>query len=550
MIVSVILPLVTISYTTSEVTPAQFLQISETVSKSNLEEKKLNYLSNFLNDYLPYLILIIYLAGVLFLGFRFYKNIRNIYHRIQLSEKRSFFSHVLVLMRSQLNPHTFLSYIFLNKSQYENNQISEEIILHEKAHADQRHSIDLIMIELFQIIFWVNPLLIWFKKAVKLNHEFLADDHVIKTTRDPLNYSEVLLQFSGNTHHVSLSSSINYSLTKKRIVMISKEFSIKKLLSKIGLFIPVLACCIYFFNNDIVAKPALASKDSPVYIVPYTEDELIQDYRIKIRVEGNKLWVNGTSTKPENFLKTVDKITKSWSDKDLKNASIEMKMQNSDKSLLTKLDKDFSKTRLGKLSGRSILPPPPPSVKGEIVQVPPPPKVGEREIMEVPPHTSEEIELREKEEIIRAEHEEISALHKKIEEEENLSEEERKRILEKVENKEKQLNSRMREVERQHVKLEKKHLEKERKHRELAREHALEEREHLRKEEAYPEPPLPPSPPAPASPGELYPINATYYINNKEVKRDEALKIINEDKAFRVNVMQNDRGDDVVRIYF
>ncbi len=586
IIISVVLPLITITYTSSEISPDQYFQANSGYINSTANTNRSGSDDYFFIEYLPQIIGLLYLVGVLIFSFRFFRNIQNIYRRIQRNEKKAFYSNVLVLLKSKLDPHTFLSYIFLNKEQYESDKISDKIILHEKAHADQKHSLDLILLEVIQIIFWINPFWIWFKKAVKLNHEFLADDYVVNKTRDPANYTDVLIKYAGGTHHVSLASSINYSLTKKRIVMISNKFSIKNLLGKLGLLLPILACCIYFFNNEIVAKPALASEENPVFrLYDGKIQNLVQEKKIRIKVEGDKLWVNGKATHPEKLLQAINKITNNWSKEDLINTNIEIKIVNSDDSFMENLNQEFSKTNLAKVSGRSFLPPEPPappSVKGEIVAVPPIPKVEEREIIEVPYNPSNEMHLSEKEEIIRAEQEELKQLHKELRQNENLSKEDRKRIQKEVEEKQVQIKREMKELEREHLKIQTRHLREEKKHLEMERRHMMEEREHLKSEEVHPEPPMPPSPPLPPSPKKepkekhvklltdniksengkivratvfeedirsIYPEEATYYLNDKEISRDQALKLIKENKLKQVEISKTNEGNDVVNIY-
>src|SRR5690606_39609713 len=81
------------------------------------------------------------------------------------------------------------------RNEYENNQIDQELFVHEKAHITQKHSLDILFIEALQILFWFNPLIYLYKKAMKLNHEFLADQKVDrKSTR--LNSSHVKISYA------------------------------------------------------------------------------------------------------------------------------------------------------------------------------------------------------------------------------------------------------------------------------------------------------------------------------------------------------------------
>ena len=57
------------------------------------------------------------------------------------------------LLAQQLPPHTFFNFVFLNKNQFEAQKIPEDVILHEETHAKQKHSLDILLIELAQVVF-------------------------------------------------------------------------------------------------------------------------------------------------------------------------------------------------------------------------------------------------------------------------------------------------------------------------------------------------------------------------------------------------------------
>ena len=116
----------------------------------------------------------IYFMGLLGFGFRFAKHLYQILRRIKVNPKLKAQFSTKVLLKEKLPPHTFLSYIFLNKNKFESNAIPKAVLIHEEIHAQQFHSLDVLLIELLQVIFWFNPLVYLFKKSIKLNHEFLC----------------------------------------------------------------------------------------------------------------------------------------------------------------------------------------------------------------------------------------------------------------------------------------------------------------------------------------------------------------------------------------
>ena len=264
LLISLALPLFTIVYEV-EVEPqpvVNTITYSTTSSETNTVPLQLNEEEK--TDYLSYILFSIYGLGVLFFGFRFARNLYRINYKVRSSEKRRCIDHTKVLLEQQTVPHSFLHYIFLPKTDFETHKIALEVLEHELAHVSQKHSWDILAVEFLQVLFWFNPLLFWFKKSVALNHEFLADQKALHKKTDIEQYTKLLFQYSGGAHHTALSSPINYSLTrppynraKKRIIMLSQTFSARKLATRLAFLMPVLALCIYFFNQDIVAKPVL-----------------------------------------------------------------------------------------------------------------------------------------------------------------------------------------------------------------------------------------------------------------------------------------------------
>ena len=234
---------------------------------------------------------IIYGAGVLLFGFRFLRNLLHLREKVRHNEHVKATSHINVLLVEHVIPHSFLKYIFLPKTDFKNNALPAEVLQHEQAHVIQKHSWDILFIEFLQVVFWFNPLLILLKKSVALNHEFLADQAALQQENNITNYTNLLFNYSGGAHHTALSSPINYSLTKKRILMLSKTRSVKKLATRLALFVPVLACCIYFFNQEIVAKPIGVQNEVKT---------VFENIEVFLDQERN-LYVNGSPTSFENL---------------------------------------------------------------------------------------------------------------------------------------------------------------------------------------------------------------------------------------------------------
>jgi len=193
----------------------------------------------------------IYVLGVVGFGLRFLANLSRIRLRIKKHPKFKDNFVTKVLLSQSLPPHTFLNYIFLNQKQYEENSIPQQVLLHEETHAKQRHSLDIIFIELAQVVMWFNPLIYFFKSSIKLNHEFLADNAVIKREQDHSQYQNTILSYLSNETYqsVGISNAINYSSIKKRFTVMKTNTSKKSFVWRSFLLLPLTALLLFGFSE-------------------------------------------------------------------------------------------------------------------------------------------------------------------------------------------------------------------------------------------------------------------------------------------------------------
>jgi hypothetical protein len=259
----------------------------------------------------------IYFIGVAFFTFRFSKNLSAILLKIKRNPTFKTLSYINVLLRDHVIPHTFFNYIFLNKSSYDAKDIPAEVLFHEQTHASQKHSLDVLFIEVLQIIFWFNPLIYVTKSSIKLNHEFLADEAVLSKGIEPSYYQKLLLVFSSNTPSPHLANSINYSLIKKRFTVMKTQTSKSKVWIRSFLLLSLLAILIFSFSTTKEIE-----KESKERI-----EKTIQEGASKEQVnEYNKLAKKYNDLDPSNMRikkSDVDRLTYLYNlmlDKQRKNA--------------------------------------------------------------------------------------------------------------------------------------------------------------------------------------------------------------------------------------
>ena len=175
---------------------------------------------------LPMALLVIYLIGVLFLVTRFIWNIKFI--KSSLQQKGPQLSGMqVVLVEADIRPYSFFHYLFVNKAQFDSGALSETILKHELAHANQFHSLDILFAEVLTWALWFNPFVWMYKKTISENHEYIVDDQLIYEGANALDYSKEILRAVSNLTAPRLVSGFSYLQTKNRLTMISKGKSNK-----------------------------------------------------------------------------------------------------------------------------------------------------------------------------------------------------------------------------------------------------------------------------------------------------------------------------------
>ena len=197
---------------------------------------------------------ILYLAGTSFMIFKLYQNIRQLSGFLKQGEKIDLDDCTIVLINSNhVGSFSFLKWIVVNRNDYENH--FDAILRHEMVHMQQRHSLDILLVEFMKIVFWFNPILIIYKKSLQEIHEFLADAEA--PNRE--NYATFLVSYALNAPIASLTNHFfKPSQIKTRIKMIYKNRTSKWMLGSyvfafatIGMVALFVAGCEQKENNEL-----------------------------------------------------------------------------------------------------------------------------------------------------------------------------------------------------------------------------------------------------------------------------------------------------------
>jgi len=161
--------------------------------------------------------------------------------RIRYQSSKSPIDNNILLHKQNLAPFTFLSKIYFNEADI----ISDEILQHETVHIKQKHSIDVLFLEVVSVILWFNPVIYFIKKSIKSCHEYYADKHASKAGD---TYTYALKMMEGNTlKQLTFSHSFADGLISMRLKMLAKTKSTKINFMKYLTIVPIVALIVILF---------------------------------------------------------------------------------------------------------------------------------------------------------------------------------------------------------------------------------------------------------------------------------------------------------------
>ena len=157
------------------------------------------------------------------------------------------------LKRYLQSAETGSAFSFFGKIKVDENLPQQDVILqHEMVHVAQLHSADVLLFEALAILNWFNPVIYFYRKAIKHNHEFIADRNAISFGVDKSDYAMLLLSQSMGIEPNTLTNSFfNQSLLKQRIMMLHKNPSRRAALLKYGLSAPLFAAMLILTSATV-----------------------------------------------------------------------------------------------------------------------------------------------------------------------------------------------------------------------------------------------------------------------------------------------------------
>jgi len=237
--------------------PIAEVKKSAPVQEVFVEETKQSFDVEMLMQGVMYL----YWFGVIIFAFNFLMQAVILLYRARSSSAIQDGKFRIIEINGDKAPCSFVNNIFINPEKYEW-ETYNQILLHEKIHIEQKHTVDLLLAELVLIFQWFNPFAWQWRKALETNLEFLTDDKMLQqNTVEKQSYQFSLLKVAAPQFPLSLTTNYNQSLIKKRIIMMNSKKSNVHTTWKYFFLVPLLVLFACLFNQPAAQSQTLSSNE-------------------------------------------------------------------------------------------------------------------------------------------------------------------------------------------------------------------------------------------------------------------------------------------------
>jgi TonB family protein len=158
--------------------------------------------------------------------------------------------YTLVYSDQQNPAFTFGSTIFLSNSANFSPEEKEIILAHELVHVRQKHTLDILLLEAVILVQWFNPVIWLLKNSLRDQHEFLADQGGMKAAPDLNSYTRQIIGQILQVSPAALTHNFSNSQLKKRIIMMQQKTTLRNVIARAALTLPVAGVLFYAIACD------------------------------------------------------------------------------------------------------------------------------------------------------------------------------------------------------------------------------------------------------------------------------------------------------------
>ena len=196
----------------------------------------------------------VYFLGIFFFLLRNLWSLGRMLYLIRHSRCRQMENGIcLVIHQAGFAPFSWMKYIVISQTDLDEN--GTDILIHEEAHIRNRHSLDLLLVELCVWLQWFNPAAWLLKQELQNVHEYEADEAVLRQGIDAKRYQMLLIKKAVGARLYSIANSFNHSSLKKRITMMIRKKSNPWARAKYLYVLPLAAVTVAAFARPEISEP-------------------------------------------------------------------------------------------------------------------------------------------------------------------------------------------------------------------------------------------------------------------------------------------------------
>jgi len=244
----------------------------------------------------------IYVLGVVVVILKMLYGLTKIYSYHKHGQKEDFNGYRIVTTEAVHLPFSFFKGIYVSRHVPLQDHI-HTILEHEEIHIRQYHTLDVLMAEMVHAFFWFNPVMIFYNRALRQAHEYLADDLICRNN-SVSSYTELLLSKSQSGLELALTNQFFHSQIKKRIQMMTTHKTNRWAAWKYALVLPLLMGLVVLFSSSAVKEQkhdaVSSSNDSIPLPPPPPKMEFTKGVK-SIHMENKKAIVKLTNGKTEKY---------------------------------------------------------------------------------------------------------------------------------------------------------------------------------------------------------------------------------------------------------
>mgnify|MGYP003110364025 FL=1 len=273
ILISLSFPLLKVGYN-PENTPSvlnSLHNVSNEVSKEPIIEPKGYYsVTVTANSEKPFIrwweaVILAYMIGMIALALRLFIQMRSFkdflwYKRHNTRFKDGYF---MVKTEGSMPTFAFFKYLMWDDSLNLSEGEQKQILDHEKVHIQQKHSYDIMLMEVLKVFFWFNPFIYLYRNLLEEIHEYEADRTAVKANGQ-VAYTKLLVKLVFQKMGIPQGSFFAKSKTLKRVNMITSQKRINWI--KLLVPIPVVALLFFIFSCDAKVKTDAVSIAETAYI--------------------------------------------------------------------------------------------------------------------------------------------------------------------------------------------------------------------------------------------------------------------------------------------